>query len=107
MLKDHKAVIITEFMMLSDERCSMDPGFIDQNKVTHIINAAGNVIHNVFDPMLVNDTAVKELIKQEGLTSCKLFGKIQYYTIKTWSEHKLQLNPKECRAIFEFIEDAV
>lgn len=40
-VKDHKAVIISEFMMLSDERCSIDTGFIEQNKVTHIINASG------------------------------------------------------------------
>jgi hypothetical protein len=63
MMKDHKAVIITEFMMLSDERCSMDAGFLDQNKVTHIINAAGDVIHNIFDPMLMNNQAVKDIIK--------------------------------------------
>ena len=93
-VKDHKACIITEFMMLSDERCSIDIGFLEQNKVTHILNAAGDVIKNVFDPMLVNDQATKDIIKSEGLTGCKFFGKVQYYTIMDWSEHKLHIDPK-------------
>ena len=105
-VKDHKAVIISEFMMLSDERCSIDTGFIEQNKVTHIINASGELIKNVFDDKLLNDQATKDIIKAEGLEKCKLFGKIQYYTINDWLEHKVNLDPKQCKAIYEFIEDA-
>ena len=104
--KDHKAVIVTEFMMISTESCSFDPGFIEQNKVTHIINAAGDVIKNVFDPLLMNDQAVKEIIQAEGLMHCNLFGKIEYFTINHWSEHKCQFTTQEARALFEFIEDA-
>lgn len=74
--KDHKAVFITEFMMLSSEDCSQNEEFLQQNKVTHILNAAGDVIPNVFDPMLMNDQAVKQILNEEGLENSNLFGKI-------------------------------
>lgn len=36
-----------------------------------------------------------------------MFGKITYFNLEGWSEHKLKLSLKDCKELFDFIEDAV
>ena len=48
--------------MLSDQCCSFDANFIEENKVTHIINLQPDMIHNVFDPGQLNNREVQEII---------------------------------------------
>ena len=105
-VKGHKADMITEFLMISNDKTSMDAKWLEQNKVSHIINAAGSLIKNVFDPKEMEDKEVKNIVEGEGLKQTKFYGKMKYLTISNWSEHKMDLKFEECLDMFEFIEDA-
>lgn len=105
-MKNSKADMITEFLMISSAKVSEDPKWLDSNKVSHIINAAGDQIKNVFDPEMIEDQEVKQIVEAEKLKQWKIYGRIQYLTIYDWTEHKIDIDYEECREIFEFIEDA-
>lgn len=45
-----KAEMITEFLMISSDKVSADVKWLEANKVSHILNASGGRIKNVFDP---------------------------------------------------------
>ena len=49
-IRNGKADMITEFLMISTDKVSADVKWLEANKVSHILNASGGRIKNVFDP---------------------------------------------------------
>jgi hypothetical protein len=57
-MKESGATMITDQVFIGDEDLSIDYSFLNNNKVTHILNAQADKILNVYDPDLKKNPEV-------------------------------------------------
>ena len=64
---------------------------------------------NIFDPLEIYNESTQQKLKETKNTSSRLIGKIKYFTINSWSEHRVdRINDIDyVNQIFSFIEEAV
>jgi hypothetical protein len=64
---------------------------------------------NIFDPLELNNPRVRAKLEETKQTNSPMIGKIKYFTIKEWEEHKVnRLNDINfLQGLFNFIEEAV
>ena len=101
--------MITDHVFIGDEDLSIDFSFLNNNKVTHVLNAQADKILNVYDlAHRKNPVVISKLVDHKQANS-PLIGNIKYFNIETWTEHKVPEieNLKFVGGFYQFIEEAV
>ena len=108
-MKESGATMITDQVFIGDEDLSIDYSFLNNNKVTHILNAQADKILNVYDPDLKKNPEVIQKLFEHKQAKSPLIGMIKYFNITTWTEHKVPEveNLQFVKNFYVFIEDAV
>lgn len=108
-MKQHGATMITDQVFLGTGDTACDGNFIKQNYVTHILNTSGRTVPNVYDPLKLHNREVRQKLDETKQVGSKLIGTIQYLTLETWAEHRVdRLDDQSFLLnIFQFIESAV
>mmetsp|Transcript_5870 Transcript_5870/g.9490 ORF Transcript_5870/g.9490 Transcript_5870/m.9490 type:complete len:237 (+) Transcript_5870:113-823(+) len=108
-IKDSGGLLLTEFVIVGDERTAHDSRFLNQYQVSHILNTCGHLIVNIFDPLELYNPTARAKLEMTHQTNSALIGKLTYFTINEWEEHKVNnlQNLAFLTKVYEFIESAV
>lgn len=109
-IKAHGALQIADCVFLGDARTAHDASFLTQNKITHIMNTSGaGRMPNIFDNALLKDPLTVRKLKETNNINSALIGKIKYFTIENWQEHRVDgiTDMGYVKEIFMFVEEAV
>ena len=94
--------------MIGNEQTAKDDRLLSQYHVTHIINTCPSVIENIFDPVEYRKKVTREKNDKTKSTNPSLLGKIEYFSIKDWAEHRVD-NLEDMAfltKVYDFIESA-